>query len=66
MRSIASNTNVAVSASVLDRNRGAIERDTALLFVRMGALAHNYVCIEHRHANSVGIGSSALDCIITD
>jgi hypothetical protein len=67
VRSIASNTNVAVSASALNRNKGAIERNTSLLSVKMGALTHNYICIEHRHTNNVGIGSSALDrkyCVI--
>jgi hypothetical protein len=66
VRSIASNTNVVVSASAFDRNRRVIKRNTALLSVRMGALARNCICIERRHANSVGIGSSVLDRTITD
>jgi hypothetical protein len=61
VRSIASKTNVEVSANVLDHNRGAIECNTALLSIRMGVLARNCICIERRHANNVGIGSSTLD-----
>jgi hypothetical protein len=51
VRLIASNKNVAVSASAFDRNRGAIERTTALLYISKGAQA----------CNSVGIGSSVFD-----
>ena len=49
VRSIASNTNVVVSASGLDRNKGAVECITALLFVRRGMLARSYVLSECRH-----------------
>jgi hypothetical protein len=50
VRSIASNTNVVVSISALDRNRDTIERNTTLLLVKKKALTHNYLLIEHRHA----------------
>jgi molybdenum-dependent DNA-binding transcriptional regulator ModE len=66
VQSITNNTNVVASASALDRNRGGIEGNTALLSVRMDALVHNYVYIERRHANSVGIGSNALNRTITN
>jgi hypothetical protein len=50
VRSIAINTNVAVSASALDRNKGTIERNTALLLISEGALTRNCVLSERRHA----------------
>jgi hypothetical protein len=42
--------NVAVSASALDRNIGAIESNTSLLLISKGVLARNCVLTERRHA----------------
>jgi hypothetical protein len=61
VRSIASNTIVAVTASALNRNGSTIEHHTALLSVKK---KHARVQLHTNRAqarDSVGIGSSMLD-----
>jgi hypothetical protein len=58
VRSIISSTNVAIFASALDHNRGAINRIGALRSISLGVLMH---AIECRHAYSAEDGANELE-----